>query len=339
MIFIDGTAGEGGGQILRSALGLSLATGKPFRIEGIRARRQKPGLMRQHLTAVKAAIEIGGAKASGAELSSQTLCFEPVKLEGVVKSFAIGSAGSACLVAQTVIPGLMMAAGNSELRIEGGTHNQGAPCFDFLKKSFLPSLKKAGAKLEIEIERHGFYPAGGGRITLSAEPAKCGRIEMLERGRLKEIRVKSLVALIPLSIANQEIEIARESLGKLDVELTWQAESVESNGPGNAMTAELIFEHCTEIASSFGERGLSGGAVAEDIVKEMKSFIESKACVGEHLADQLLIPMALGAGGKFTTCEPSSHTKTNIAVIRKFLDVEIVCEKLRDGLWTISVEK
>ncbi len=338
MIFIDGAEGEGGGQVLRSALSLSLATGKPFKIERIRAKRPKPGLLRQHLTAVRAAAEIGGAKASGAELCSQELVFEPTKIEGGAKSFAIGSAGSACLVVQTALPGLMAAKGSSTLSVEGGTHNQNAPCFEFLERAFLPVLNKAGAKLEIKLESHGFYPAGGGRIVLKAEPGRCGKIEMSERGALKQIRLKALGSKIPQSIVFEELEIAKRALAAHGAEIVCEAAIVESNGPGNAFMAELDFECCAELATAFGERGVSREDVARELVRQVEELIASEACVGEHLADQLLLPMALGAGGSFTCGEPSSHTRTNIEVIKKFMDAEIICERLRDGLWAVKVE-
>src|SRR5512138_2046230 len=163
MITIDGSQGEGGGQILRSALALSLVTGKPFRIENIRARRQKPGLMRQHLTAVNAAVEIGAAHVSGNTVGSSELTFAPTALRSGEYHFVVGTAGSCTLVLQTVLPALIIAEGSSEIRLEGGTHNPAAPPFDFLAGAFLPLLNRMGPDVRAALERPGFYPAGGGR--------------------------------------------------------------------------------------------------------------------------------------------------------------------------------
>src|SRR5262245_17125561 len=170
MIIIDGSSGEGGGQILRTALALSLVTGTPFRIQKIRAGRPKPGLLRQHLTAVQAAVEVGSASASGAELGSQELSFWPGKVRAGAYRFAIGPAGSACLVVQTVLPPLLLAGGPSSLVVEGGTHNPFAPPWDFLARAFFPLLQRMGARVSTTLERHGFFPAGGGRLRVEIEP-------------------------------------------------------------------------------------------------------------------------------------------------------------------------
>src|SRR5262245_2007058 len=160
-ITIDGSAGEGGGQILRTALALSLVTARPFRIERIRAGRPKPGLLRQHLTAVQAAAKVGAARISGAEVGSLELTFEPTGLRGGAYDFAVGTAGSATLVLQTLLPALLRAREPSQLTIEGGTHNPYAPPFDFLARTFLPVLRRMGAAIEARLEAPGFYPAGG----------------------------------------------------------------------------------------------------------------------------------------------------------------------------------
>ncbi len=185
MITIDGSQGEGGGQVLRTSLGLSLVTGKAFRIEKIRAGREKPGLLRQHLTAVRAAAQVGGAKVSGDEIGSRTLAFEPEQVRGGEYEFAVGTAGSATLVLQTVLPALIVAGGPSRLTLKGGTHNPWSPPFDFLQKAFLPLLERMGAKVTAELIRPGFYPAGGGEFTVEIQPVPGGRLQpldLLERG-------------------------------------------------------------------------------------------------------------------------------------------------------------
>src|SRR5215470_6307977 len=171
MIHIDGSEGEGGGQVLRTALSLSLVTGKPFQIEKIRAKRERSGLLRQHLTAVLAATEIGNARTEGAALGSKNLTFTPGKVRPGEYHFAVGTAGSGTLVLQTILPALMMTDGASRLVIEGGTHNMQAPPFDFLAKTFVPLLNGLGPKVALNLERYGFYPAGGGRFTVEIDPS------------------------------------------------------------------------------------------------------------------------------------------------------------------------
>ncbi len=172
MLQIDGSRGEGGGQILRTSLTLSMITGRPLQIQQIRAQRAKPGLMRQHLTAVKAAAEVCGAETEGAELGSRTLTFRPGAVQAGQYSFDIGTAGSASLVLQTILPPLMIAGGASQLTLRGGTHNMHAPPFDFLAKAFLPLLARIGPRVQATLLRHGgFYPAGSGEVFFASSPA------------------------------------------------------------------------------------------------------------------------------------------------------------------------
>ncbi|MFQ5792535.1 MAG: RNA 3'-terminal phosphate cyclase, partial [Acidobacteriota bacterium] len=210
MLSIDGSAGEGGGQILRSSLALSAVTGTPFRIRNIRARRPKPGLMRQHLTAVCAAAEICGAAIDGAEIGSRELTFTPG---------AVGTAGSTTLVLQTVLPALMTADGASELRLEGGTDNPFAPPFDFLAEAFLPLLARMGPQVAVELERAGFYPAGGGRLSARIVPVrKLRRLDLRQRGKLLSRRAKAVVARLPRRIADNEIQVLTDALGLAEEE-------------------------------------------------------------------------------------------------------------------------
>jgi RNA 3'-terminal phosphate cyclase (ATP) len=225
MITIDGSFGEGGGQILRTALGLSLVTGKPFRIDKIRAGRKKPGLLRQHLTAVNAATEVGHAEVRGAQLGSQELVFSPSEVRGGSYRYAIGTAGSATLVLQTVLPALFTAKEPSSLKLEGGTHNPFAPPFDFLQKAFLPQICRMGPKVEVTLVRPGFYPAGGGCFKVEIQPAeKLSRIDIPERGEVKRRLARALVANLPLHIATRELEV----IGR---KLNWLSRSRASTSP------------------------------------------------------------------------------------------------------------
>jgi RNA 3'-terminal phosphate cyclase (ATP) len=321
-VAIDGSTGEGGGQILRSALALSLATGRPFRIEGIRAGRPKPGLLRQHLTAVRAAAAVGGAAVTGDELGSTALAFAPATLRGGDFHFNVGSAGSATLVLQTVLPALLRAPTASRLTIEGGTHNLAAPPFDFLAGAFLPQLRRMGAGIEIALEAHGFHPAGGGRIVATIEPvARLQPLTLLERGPVT-VRARVLLASLPEQIGRRELQIVRRRLG-LD-RTACRIESVAgSPGPGNALLIEIASAAMTEVITSFGRKGVPSEIVAGQARAEAEAYIMADVPVGAHLADQLLLPMALGGGGAFRTVAPTLHTATNAGVIAHFLDVPI----------------
>ena len=342
MLNIDGSLGEGGGQVLRTALGLSLVTGTPFRIEKIRAGRSKPGLLRQHLTAVQAACEIGSAEASGAELGSRELVFRPGSVRPGTHTFAIGTAGSATLVLQTILPALAVANEPSTVTISGGTHNQAAPPFDFLARAFARALGDMGVGVELSLHRSGFYPAGGGSFTATIRPTGgLGGVDILDRGKTVSRLGRAIVSNLPYSIAEREIRVLQRRLSWLPDE--FRAETVHSSGPGNIVLIEIESERVTEVFTAFGERGVTAEAVAERAAKAVRRYLARGAPVGEHLADQLLVPMALAGGGSFVTSELSSHASTNIAVIERFLDVEIRAEGRasddgeRDGTVLVSV--
>jgi RNA 3'-terminal phosphate cyclase (ATP) len=343
MIVIDGSQGEGGGQILRSSLALSVVTGKAFRIERIRANREKPGLMRQHLTAVLAAAEVGGAEVVGAMTGATELTFVPRaggarEIAGGEYRFAIGTAGSTSLVLQTVLPALMLAREPCTVVIEGGTHNLHAPPFEFLEKAFLPLLKRMGVCVRAEMERPGFYPAGGGLVRFHIEPCgELGRLELTQRGAIVRRRARAVVANLHRSIAEREVKTLKEKLGWADEELAVEFLAA-SRSPGNYVSIEIESTAVCEVVTGFGERGVMAERVAESAATEAASYIESGAVVGEHLADQLLVPMALAGGGAFTTVEPSLHTRTNIEVIKKFLDVEIATHELGGRVHKIEVK-
>ena len=337
MLLLDGSAGEGGGQILRTALGLSLVTGTPFTIERIRAGREKPGLLRQHLTAVQAAAAIGKADVSGAALGSRVLTFRPGAVEPGFYSFSVGTAGSATLVLQTVLPALLTAGGPSTLSLEGGTHNAWAPPFDFLEKAFLPLLARMGAKVAVKLERRGFYPAGGGRFKAVIEPAsRLERLELPERGKVRALRGAAIVASLPAGIAQRELKVLERSLS-MDRTRLKVIEDRESTGPGNVVFVEVESESVTEVFTGFGEKRVSAEAVAGTLAKEVREYLEADVPVGEYLADQLLIPLALAGGGSFLTPPLSSHSTTNIAVIEMFLSRKFQVERPTETRHRVSV--
>ena len=339
MIAIDGSEGEGGGQILRTSLALSLVTGQPFRMERIRAKRQKPGLLRQHLTAVEAAKTVGCAEVSGAALNSQVLEFRPGTVTPGNYRFAVGTAGSATLVLQTVLPALLTAPGPSTLTLEGGTHNPMAPPFDFLAACFNPLIHRMGPTVELELKRPGFFPAGGGCFHARIQPVtKLSTIALLERGSIRSRRARVWTSKLPEHVAERELRVVQE-------ELRWRADecSVENIphpvGTGNVVALEVEAEQVTVVFTGFGERGRPAEEVAKSAIKAAKAWIESGVPVDEHLADQLLIPMALAGGGSFRTTKPSLHTTTNAEVIRRFLPVAIHMEQESELAWRVEVGK
>lgn len=320
MVELDGSQGEGGGQILRTALSLSMITGTPFAIERIRAGRSRPGLLRQHLTAVQAAAEICGAGVTGAVAGSRSLRFVPGEIRAGDYRFAIGTAGSCTLVLQTLLPALCFAAAPSTLRISGGTHNPGAPPADFLIRSWLPLLRRMGVAMDIELLRHGFYPAGGGELRAAVAPLAGWRPLSLEgRGDLRAVRAIGVVAGVPAEVARRETRRAAGQLGALAEELRVLP---AGEGPGNVLMIELDYPEVTELFSCCGERGLPAETVADRAAREARRFRDSGAAVGEHLADQLLLPMGLAGAGSFTTPVLSSHLRTNVEVIERFLPIK-----------------
>jgi RNA 3'-terminal phosphate cyclase (ATP) len=337
LIVIDGSRGEGGGQVLRTSLALSLITGSPFRIDHIRAKRKSPGLLRQHLTAVNAAAEVGGASVDGASLGSASLTFVPQTIRAGSYAVAIGTAGSTMLVLQTILLPLALAGGESAIEIEGGTHNPGAPPFDFMQLAFLPLLRRMGAEIELELVRPGFYPAGGGKIRAHIAPAKrLARLELESRGEVVNRCARAVVANLPYAIAQREVQTVAQELG-------WGEECLEAHtltgsiGPGNAISVIVESEHVTDVFTAFGERGVPAERVAQTAAHEAKRYLGSDAAVGEHLADQLLLPLAVGEGGSFTTTPLSGHSTTNIEVIRKFVDVVFAIDEVSAGITRVRV--
>ncbi len=335
-IVIDGAAGEGGGQILRTSLALSLVTQRPFRMERIRAGRQKPGLLRQHLAAVRTAMQIGDARVSGAELGSQTLSFSPSRPRGGDYTITIGSAGSATLALQAVLPALLCAKDASRLVLEGGTHNPFAPPYPFLAATFVPLLARMGARVSTRLEAYGFYPAGGGRIIVDVEPCDALRTLVLrERGEVR-VTARALLASLPEAIGKRELTVVRERLG-LDRAMCHIEHVAPSLGPGNAVVITIASSAGTEVITSFGEKGISAEKVASAACDDAWRYLNANVPVGLHLADQLLIPLALAGRGCFRTLAPTAHTTTNADVIRRFLDVPIAFTRIDEDVTDVAV--
>lgn len=333
-VVIDGSLGEGGGQVLRSSLALSLVTGRPVHLHSVRAGRAKPGLMRQHLAAVQLAAAIGAARVSGAEVGSREIDFAPQTILAGRWQRAIGSAGSTTLVAQTVLPALLVAEGESELVLEGGTHNPLAPPFDFLARSFVPALRAMGAELDVHLVRHGFHPAGGGELRVRTRGGTLGPLEILARGELRAIRAQAIVAGLPAHVGERELAVVQQKLGIAKDRCTLV---MAENGPGNVLTIDLETEAGIEVVTAFGRLGLPAERVAAEAVRDAKAFLRAPAPVGAHLADQLLLPLALAGGGSFRTLRPTTHTTTNARVIEAFLPVRIDAHDEGDGVWRVDV--
>ena len=323
MIELDGSSGEGGGQILRTALTLSMITGQPFRIKNIRVNRARPGLMRQHLVAVQAAASVCSADVNGAAVGAPLLEFVPGKIEGGHFKFAIGSAGSCTLVLQTLLPALLYAGTPSVVRISGGTHNPMAPPLHFLQRSYGRILAQMGASLELELHRFGFYPVGGGAVTASVQP--CPHlipVDLMSRGELVSAYAESFIAGVPLSVAQRELECVGH-------DLEWDESQLRTcplpadEGPGNALLLTLEHANVTEVFSGFGEKTVRAESVARSALQELHHYVSSGAAVGEHLADQIMLPFALAGAGRFTTNRVSQHALTNAATIERFLPVTI----------------
>jgi RNA 3'-terminal phosphate cyclase (ATP) len=323
MLVIDGSFGEGGGQILRSSLALSLVKGQSFRLENIRARRKKTGLLAQHLTAVQAAAAIGSAVVEGAAPGAQSLTFRPGRVTPGAYEFRIGTAGSAALVLQAVLPALIAATGPSRLQLSGGTHNPTAPPFDYLQEVFVPLVNRLGPRVSMHLERPGFYPAGGGRFSVEIEPANTWQpLHILKTSEPARISAKALVARLPAHIGRRELDVVARQLSAAPGDLALD-EVEDAAGPGNALMIRISRGGVTEMFTGFGQRGVPAEKVAEAAVAEAKAFLATGAPVGPHLADQLLIPLALGRGGSFDTVELTQHTTTNIEVVQKFLDIDV----------------
>lgn len=323
MLNIDGSQGEGGGQILRSSLALSMVTGKPVTIENIRAGRRKPGLMRQHLTALRAAMTIANAQVVGDAIGSTAVTFTPGKITAGKYRFAVGTAGSITLVLQTILPALMTAEGESEITLEGGTHNPFAPPFDFLERTFLPLVNRMGPQVEVELIRPGFYPAGGGQMIARIKPvAKLKVIELMDRGELVGRKATAVVANLSGEIAKRELKKVKSKMGWSDDELHIR-QVQDSPGPGNILTLELAYENVTEVFTGFGEASRSSEAVANHAIGMCQRYLKNSAAAGEYLTDQLMLPMALSGGGSFTSTGLTRHATTHLDLIRKFLDIEV----------------
>ncbi len=338
-VLIDGSEGEGGGQVLRTALSLSLVTGRPFEISGIRAGRTRPGLQRQHLACVRAATAAGNADAEGAELGSTRLRFKPTGLRPLALTLDVGGAGSTSLVLQTVLPAMLMAEAPGEVTVSGGTHNPLAPPFPFLERSFLPLLRRIGFDAEAHLVCPGFAPNGGGRCRLVVRPG-AGRtpLDLARTTSVGAVTGRIFITGIPRRVADEEIARLADRWGWVG-SASDVIEHPEALGPGYTVHLISAAHDHEQVFTGFGAPGVRAAVLSRRVSDDLQSFLSSGAAVEEHLADQLLLPMLLGAGGTLlTTAGRSGHLPTNAAVINRFVGPHIRLEPAGGALVLVRVE-
>lgn len=332
MVTIDGSYGEGGGQVLRTSLALAAITGQPLQLDNIRAARPKPGLQAQHLTCVRAAAAICGAKVQGDALGSQSLEFRPAHPPqageyalDVTEARDSGSAGATSLVLQTVLAPLAMAGGESRLTIRGGTHAPFSPPFSYIQHVYLPTLWRMGIKAQVELKRYGWYPAGGGEIAVKIQAAqKLQPIVLVERGELRKAWGIAAVSNLPSHIAQRMSNRAVNVLKDAGIKCHVEAAHVEATGPGAGIFLFAEYEHSLAGFTAYGRKGLPSERVAESACHDLTAHHHRDAAADLHLADQLVLPAAFAAGAShWTTCRVSRHLITNVWVVRQFLQTPI----------------
>ena len=340
MIEIDGSEGEGGGQILRSALALSILTGKPFKLINIRARRPKPGLAAQHLASVRAAAQICGAHYKGGVIGSAVLNFEPGSVTAGDYHFAIGTAGATALVLHTVyLPLALRGGADSRVTILGGTHVRAAPCFHFLDVTWRHYLKACGLTIGLQMTRPGFYPRGGGEVRALIQPcAGVRNLVLREHGELQATGF-SAVAGLPTAIAKRQARRARFRLEQQGIAVDLEEQTWEG-GPGTVVGIELNTTPAPTFFFAIGERGKPAERVADDAVDAVIAYLAaSPNLVDAHSADQLVLPLALAAGpSEYRVAEVTRHLTTNIDVIGHFLDRKIECEGEEGGPGVVRID-
>ncbi|MCS7249858.1 MAG: RNA 3'-terminal phosphate cyclase [candidate division WOR-3 bacterium] len=325
MIIIDGSYGEGGGQILRTSLSLSACFKKPFFINNIRKGRKKPGILPQHLTGINAAAKICEATVENNKLYSLSLKFIPKTIIGGEYYFNVAeekrSAGSITLVIQAILPILFFASQPSKVILEGGTHVPFSPIFDYLENILIATIKKFSFFCNARIEKYGFYPIGGGKVSLEVEPFKKGNkntIEFLERGKLEKIKIISKVGKLNKSIAQRQVEKAYQILKNFNPEIL--IEEIESASPGTYTFIMAQFENIVAGFSSLGEIGKPAEKVAEEAAEEFLEYYQSNGVVDYYLADQLPIFIILSnTVCRYKTNKITNHLRTNLWVIKNFL--------------------
>jgi RNA 3'-terminal phosphate cyclase (ATP) len=341
---IDGDYGEGGGQILRTALSLSCVLKRPVEIVNIRKGRKVPGLQPQHLTAANACQRISSAQTEGNALGSTSLRFSPGETKGGEFAFDVaekkGSAGSTSLVLQTLFLPLSLCESASSVRVLGGTHVAWSPPFHYLQQVFASVIEKMGAKMNLRIHKWGWYPKGGGEVTCSIQPAaRFSGLQLIDRGKLIRLSGISAVSNLPDSIAerqrNQAMNVLKPKRFSPQIELV-QAPSM---GQGTFLFLRAEFENTVAGFGALGERGKRAEKVADEACDDFLRFMRGDAAVDPHLADQLIPYLALAKEpSTFTVSTITKHLLTNIWVVKQFLQTRVSVEGA-EGRWgKVTVE-
>ncbi len=340
IIEINGSQGEGGGQIIRTALSLSVITGKAFRITGIRAGRRQTGLKEQHLTCVRACRTISQAAVEGDSVGSSALTFIPGETRPGDYHFNISTAGSTSLVFQCIFFPLALTSGHSSISITGGTHVLWSPSFDYLRSLWLPTMKKLGFHGELTLERAGYFPVGGGKIAAHVEPVKkLENLSSLNRGRLKKLAIFLGSSNLPSTSRERMKKTLQNTLESYLALISFQEGDLPSPGRNAFVTIHATFEHTQACFTDVGERGKPSEDVAATASNHFLAYMARKGSLDEHMTDQILLPLALVQQGS-STCtisHVSQHLLTNAAIIRKFLDVTVEIEGAENSEGSITV--
>lgn len=331
-VCIDGSFGEGGGQILRTSLALSCVLGKPMEITNIRTARKKPGLQPQHRTAVLAAASIADAEVQGAELSSTTLLFRPNRSTGGTYHFDVaekkGSAGSTSLVLQTVLLPLCFADQTSTIIVNGGTHVPWSPSFHYLQSIVAPLLSRLGVRAEYSIASWGWYPLGGGQVSAHITPTRALQpLIAVDRGRLLRVFGISAVSNLPGHIAVRQRDRALAILGKQGIDASIEVLTAPSAGKGSFLFLAAEFEGLSAGFGGLGAIGKRAEEVADEACSGLLSHLQAQGALDPHLADQVVPWLAFCQGpSEFTTSRVTRHLLTNLWVVQQFMEIEVRVE-------------
>ena len=320
MLTLDGSQGEGGGQILRTALALSAVTGQPFEMVKIRARRPVPGLRPQHLAAVRATTLVTSARVGGVFEGSPDLRFEPGPISAGDYRFEIATAGASTLVLQTVLVPLATASAPSRVAVTGGTHVKAAPSFEFLARNWGGTVARMGLEARFELVRAGFYPPGGGEVRAEVSPwTRPAGLRLEDRGALVALRGVSGAGKLE-GVAQRQADAARERLWEARrLESSWEVVDVPAASRGSYLLAEAIFERSRAAFGLLGEKGLRAEALGDRAARAVLGFLDGEAAVDPHLADQLAVPLAVGGlGGRVATSVVTPHLVTVADVVARF---------------------
>ena len=340
MLDIDGSYGTGGGQLVRNMVALAAATGTAVRIRSMRAKRDKPGLAPQHLTAVRAVGEICGARIDGLALRSQEIVFQPGPVRGGEFAFDVGTAGSIPLVLQALLPLMVAARTRFHVEVSGGTDIRAAPPLDYLRAVLLPRVARMGAEVRLATRRRGYFPRGGGSVEVTVAPGVLRPMRLDAPGRLLGIGGLAHVAHLPAHIAERMRSSAIARLGARAAPIAFDTavlQGEETIGQGGAVVIWARCEHTVLGAGRVAERGLRAEALGEAVGAQLAADLDAGASLDPHAADQMLVYLALAGGESwFTTRELSDHARTAMWLIEQFLPVRFAATH-EGGLTRIRV--